>query len=194
MQRHRSATDLDRQRREALAARTWDEVDFEGSTCSIGCGRTKNLRSHDVRVLQTRERREERDLVYIRRLEAEAAADGEARRAEKERAAAHIARELLVPLEQRLARLLPSIPLDMQSEGLSLPVLQASLRGRCRGNCHPSDLGRALRKLGFKRERRWTSGAEFSAVWNRVGQGGGKHFAASRSRKIRLDNGRWVSR
>jgi hypothetical protein len=106
--------------------------------------------------------------AYIRRLEEEAAAERQARQAEKERAAAQIARDRLAPLEQRLARLLSTIPLEVQLEGLSLPALQASLRGRHRGNCHPGELGRALRKLGFSRERRWRSDAGFSAVWRRA--------------------------
>jgi hypothetical protein len=46
-----------------------------------------------------------------------------------------------------------TIPIEVQREGLSLASLQASLRGRWRGNCHPGELGTALRKLGFKRER-----------------------------------------
>jgi hypothetical protein len=56
-------------------------------------------------------------------------------------------------LEDRLARLLTTIPLDAQREGLSLSTLQASLRGRWRGNAHPGEIGRALRRLGFERRR-----------------------------------------
>lgn len=103
--------------------------------------------------------------AYIKRLEADVVAERHAREVEKARIAAQIAGERLAPLEQRLARLLNTIPLDVQQEGLSLAVLQASLRGRHRGNCHPGELGRALRKLGFRRERRWRAGAGFSAVW-----------------------------
>jgi hypothetical protein len=59
----------------------------------------------------------------------------------------------LTPLEDRLTRLLAAIPLDAQQrEGLSLAPLQASLRGRWRGNAHPG-LGAALRRLGFQRRR-----------------------------------------
>lgn len=107
--------------------------------------------------------------AYIKRLEADAAAERQAREAEKARIATEDARERLAPLEQRLARLLNTIPLSDQREGLSLPVLQASLRGRHRGNCHPGELGRALRKLGFGRERRWRSDDEFSTIWRKSG-------------------------
>ena len=47
--------------------------------------------------------------------------------------------------KDRLARLLASIPVEVQREGLSLSSLQTSLRGRRRGNCHPGELGAALR-------------------------------------------------
>jgi hypothetical protein len=59
-------------------------------------------------------------------------AQEQARRDEKERMVAKAARERLVPLDERLARLLGTIPLDVQREGLSLPALQVSLRGRSR--------------------------------------------------------------
>jgi hypothetical protein len=75
------------------------------------------------------------------------------------------ARERLTPLEDRLARLLATIPIEIQREGLSLSSLQTSLRGRWRGNCHPGELGSALRRLGFKRERRWYDEGGFRALW-----------------------------
>jgi hypothetical protein len=103
--------------------------------------------------------------AYIKRLEAEVAAERQARDAEKARIAAEDARERLAPLEQRLARLLSTIPLDVQRAGVSLPILQVSLRGRHRGNCYPGELGRALRKLGFKRERTWRTDEGFTAIW-----------------------------
>jgi hypothetical protein len=103
--------------------------------------------------------------AYIAQLNAAVAVEAQARREEKERAEAQAARERLTPLEDRLARLLTTIPIEVQREGLSLASLQASLRGRWRGNVHPGELGTALRKLGFSRERRWRGGAGFSALW-----------------------------
>jgi hypothetical protein len=82
-----------------------------------------------------------------------------------EQAATQAARERLTPLEERLSRLLATIPTEIKREGLSLPSLQASLRGRWRGNCHPGELGVALRKLGFRRVRSWRSDEGFRAVW-----------------------------
>jgi hypothetical protein len=108
--------------------------------------------------------------AYVNDLKAMVAAD-EARRAQQERAEAEAmraaARERLTPLEERLARVLATIPLELQREGLSLTSLQASLRGRWRGSAHPSELGAALRKLGFTRQRRWADEAGFRAAWRK---------------------------
>jgi hypothetical protein len=106
--------------------------------------------------------------AYIAQLNAAVGRD-RARFAEKERANVQAARERLTPLEERLSRLLATIPIEVQGEGLSLSSLQASLRGRWRGNCHPGELRTALRKLGFKRERRWHNDSGFQAVWRRQG-------------------------
>jgi hypothetical protein len=79
--------------------------------------------------------------AYIKQLNAAMAIATLARREGKERAGVQAARDRLTPLEDRVARLLVSIPLDVQHEGLSLPALKAALRGRWRGSCHPGDLG-----------------------------------------------------
>ena len=92
----------------------------------------------------------------------------QARREERARAEAHAARERLTPLEDRLRRVLASIPIDVQREGLSLASLQASLRGRSRGNCHPGELGQALRRLGFQRQRDWSDADGFRAIWRKA--------------------------
>ena len=102
--------------------------------------------------------------AYIKQLKANAAFK-QAQHEEKERAATHAVRERLTPLEERLSRLLATIPSEIQREGLSLASLQASLRGRWRGNCHPGELGMALRKLGFARQRRWHDASGFCALW-----------------------------
>ncbi len=92
--------------------------------------------------------------------------EANARREAEACASAQAARERLTPLEDRLARLLATIPPEVLDEGLRLPTLQAALRGRWRGNCHPGDLGAALRKLGFTRQRRWRDEAGFQALWH----------------------------
>jgi hypothetical protein len=107
-------------------------------------------------------------LAYIKQLNAAVANDEQSRREEEARAEAQAARERLTPLEDRLARLLETIPVELQNEGLSLPTLQASLRGRWRGNAHPGEIGRALRRLGFERRRNWHGVDGFRALWRRV--------------------------
>lgn len=105
--------------------------------------------------------------AYVARLRA-AQANIEQQKAESVRAMADAARERLRPLDERLARLLLSIPIEMQREGLSLPTLQASLRGRWRGNAHPGELGRALRKAGFVRKRDWSGDNGSGARWFKI--------------------------
>jgi hypothetical protein len=102
--------------------------------------------------------------AYLSRINAEIERDVAVRSQE----ARTEARERLTPLEDRLSRLLGTIPVEIQREGLSLAALQTSLRGRWRGACHPGELGTALRRLGFERRRGWKKGSGFSALWHRV--------------------------
>ncbi len=102
--------------------------------------------------------------AYIKSLNA-AVEKENARVEEQKRGATKAARDRLTPLEDRLARLLETIPLELQREGLSLKSLQAGLRGRWRGSCHPGELGTALRKLGFQRRRKWRGEVGFQALW-----------------------------
>jgi hypothetical protein len=74
--------------------------------------------------------------------------------------------ERLTPLEDRLAKLLATIPTEIKSQGLSLPAIRTMLAGKWRGKCHPGELGIALRRLGYERRRNWVVGSEsFSALW-----------------------------
>jgi hypothetical protein len=93
----------------------------------------------------------------------------QAAREERARAEAQGVRERLTRLDERLTRLLATIPIEVQREGLSLAALQTSLRGRGRGNCHPGELGSALRRLGFVRRRNWRAADGFRATWCKVG-------------------------
>lgn len=75
-------------------------------------------------------------------------------------------RERLTPLEDRLAKLLATIPAEIKSQGLSLPAIRNMLAGKWRGKCHPGELGIALRRLGYERRRNWSDGTQsFSALW-----------------------------
>jgi hypothetical protein len=99
-----------------------------------------------------------------RALEAQRLKD-EAQRQAKRQAEDSTARERLTPLEDRLKRLLATIPIEVQREGLSLATLQSSLRGKWRGNAHPGEVGDALRKLGLSRKRSWHGTGGFRALW-----------------------------
>jgi hypothetical protein len=106
--------------------------------------------------------------AYMRQLTEEAERAREARdveRAAKNAADTRAAQERLTPLDARLSRLLATIPVDVQRQGLSLTSLQKMLRGRWRGTCHPGELGSALRKLQFSRARCWSSTDGFVALW-----------------------------
>ena len=73
------------------------------------------------------------------------------------------------PLDLRLKTLLDDIPDQVKERGLSLPILQRMLKGRRRGFCHPGELGSALRKLGFKRQRKWSGVQEgFVSIWKKL--------------------------
>lgn len=76
-------------------------------------------------------------------------------------------RERLNPLQDRLARLLATIPAEVLAEGVSLSSLQSGLKGRRRGSCHPGELGAALRKAGFVRRRQWSDDDGFRSLWFR---------------------------
>ena len=102
--------------------------------------------------------------AYIEELRAAVAID-QAQRAEKNRVGTKATRQRLTPLDDRLSRLLSTIPGELQREGLSLAALQTGLTGRWRGNCHPGELGAGLRRLGFKRRRTYDGEAGFRALW-----------------------------
>ena len=102
--------------------------------------------------------------AYIERLQHAVTAD-QAEGHQKKLAEAQAVRQRLTPLEDRLNRVLAGIPDEVQAEGLSLHAVQAQLKGRWRGNCHPGELGGALRKLGYRRRRQWRDSQGFRSLW-----------------------------
>ena len=72
----------------------------------------------------------------------------------------------LAPLHTRLQKLLETLPLSDQRQGLSLLDLQVRLRGRKGGLPHIGELGAAIRRLGWQRRRAWSDhDAAFAAKW-----------------------------
>lgn len=93
-------------------------------------------------------------------------------REEKARAAVEAARQKLIPLDVRLARLLAEIPREMQAaEGLSLETIRRRLRGVSGRGAQAGQVGEALRRLGYVRVRCWRGGRQragtgaFRALW-----------------------------
>ena len=76
----------------------------------------------------------------------------------------------LATLDGKLKALLGTIPPDVQADGLSIIAVQVMLRprGSERSCCTAGQLGDALRRLGFVRERRWHDGrSSFRALWRK---------------------------
>ena len=72
----------------------------------------------------------------------------------------------LLPLHMRLQRLPDTIPSSAQHKGLSLLDLQSCLRGRKGGLPHIGELGAAMRRLGWQRQRAWSNEkSAFSSKW-----------------------------
>lgn len=107
--------------------------------------------------------------AYIRSLQAIVNADqaqGEEREREAADAEAAASREKLIPLEDRLAKLLATIPAEVQAEGMSLEALRRSLKGVGGRGAHCASLGDCLRRAGYVRDRRWRAGSGgFRALW-----------------------------
>ena len=79
-------------------------------------------------------------------------------------------RDRRTSLDDRLKHLLGTIPPEIQDQGLSIVSVQVMLRtpGSERSCCTAGQLGDALRRLGFVRERRWRDGrSSFRALWRK---------------------------
>jgi hypothetical protein len=87
----------------------------------------------------------------------------------RQEAKAAAARDLAT-LDGKLKRLLGAIAPEVQAAGLSIVELQTMLRppGSERSCCTAGQLGDALRRFGFVRERRWHDGrSSFRALWRK---------------------------
>lgn len=108
-------------------------------------------------------------VLYLERLKAEheqRMAERKAKIQESNRQSNAQWAERLTPLEQRVKKLLAEMPEETLAQGLSLDSLRRLLAGKWRGNCHPGELGEALRKLGFDRRRNWSDvEGGFRAKW-----------------------------
>ena len=63
-------------------------------------------------------------------------------------------------------KVLDDIPDSIKAEGIRLPPLVHQLIGRTRQHPSAGDVGKALRRLGWRRKRDWSNGDEgYPAVW-----------------------------
>lgn len=108
-------------------------------------------------------------LESMKAMSAEQSAKASSAKTEQSKQSSNRWAERLTPLEDRLARLLSTMPEEMTTEGLALNDLRRLLSGKWRGNCHPGELGAALRKLGYVRKRNWSKSDEvFKASWHLI--------------------------
>jgi hypothetical protein len=106
---------------------------------------------------------------YLNELNRQAAEQHVAEQA-RSAAEAAAARDRRTSLDDRLKHLLSTIPPEVLDEGLSIVEVQVMLRppGSERSCCTAGQLGDALRRLGFVRERRWHDGrSSFRALWRK---------------------------
>jgi hypothetical protein len=88
----------------------------------------------------------------------------------KQAAQAAAERDRRTSLDDRLKHLLGTIPPKIQDEGLSIIEVQVMLRPRGSEHscCTAGQLGDALRRAEFVRERRWRDGrSSFRALWRK---------------------------
>lgn len=77
-----------------------------------------------------------------------------------------IFRETSTPLEERLKRLIASIPEEESNVPRSLEWYRTRLRGIEGRGAHAGQVGDSLRALGFQRKRAWSSTENgFRALW-----------------------------
>jgi hypothetical protein len=107
--------------------------------------------------------------AYLAELDAHAT-EQRTQDAVKQAQAAAAERDRRTSLDDRLKHLLGTIPPEVQEEGLSIVEVQVMLRPRGSEHscCTAGQLGDALRRLGFVRERRWRDGrSSFRALWRK---------------------------
>ncbi len=69
------------------------------------------------------------------------------------------------PLDQQITELMRSLPPALRDRPWSMDELVSRLSGKYRDRPHPQHVGEALRRLGWKRERRWSDDYDGKRVW-----------------------------
>ena len=69
------------------------------------------------------------------------------------------------PLDAQITELMRTLPPQMRERPWSMPELIQRLAGKYRDRPHAQQVGEALRRLGWRRERRWKKGFDGARVW-----------------------------
>ena len=69
------------------------------------------------------------------------------------------------PLDAQITELMRSLPPQLRNRPWSMPELVQRLTGKYRDRPHAQQVGEALRRLGWRRERRWEKGFDGARVW-----------------------------
>lgn len=76
------------------------------------------------------------------------------------------------PLQQQITELMSSLPPHQRDRPWSMVELIQRLEGKYRTRPHGQEVGQALQKLGWHKERRWARGWDGARVWLPLGSGG----------------------
>jgi hypothetical protein len=68
-------------------------------------------------------------------------------------------------LDQQITELMATLPPQLQDRPWSMAELVQRLTGKYRDRPHAQNVGEALRRLGWRRERRWGSGYCGARIW-----------------------------
>jgi hypothetical protein len=69
------------------------------------------------------------------------------------------------PLDQQITELMVTLPTQLRDRPWSMAELVQRLSGKYRDRPHAQQVGEALRRLGWKRIRLWSNGADGQRVW-----------------------------
>jgi hypothetical protein len=69
------------------------------------------------------------------------------------------------PLDQQITELMRTLPPQLRDRPWSMTELVQRLTGKYRDRPHAQNVGEALRRLGWQRERRWEKGFDGVRVW-----------------------------
>ncbi len=69
------------------------------------------------------------------------------------------------PLDQQIIELMRSLPPQLRDRPWSMAELVQRLHGKFRDRPHGQQVGQALLKLGWRKERRWERGWDGARVW-----------------------------